>query len=148
MNSVNILKDLIERSDMTQRELGEKMGWSEAATSNRFRRDAFPADTFLQMLDLLGYDFKIVKKGSDEVVEPKKKGIGEKLRMMVNGITYDTEKSDALCHATTDDIMYELYEDKEGRYFVAIYPLWKNAVNSISPISKEKAHDLIEAFGD
>jgi len=67
--------------------------------------------------------------------------------MMVNGIKYDTYKSDAICHSDeTEDSFDELYEDDEGRYFVAHYVNWEGGVNYISPISQEAASKMIHKY--
>ena len=144
MTPVEIIKDLISKSDIQQKELGEQMGWTEVATSNRLRRNTLSAADFIKMVDILGYEIKIVEKGSDEEVTVRKKGVGERLRMMVNGIKYDTAKSDALCHSDPDGFgFYELYKDDSGRYFVAHYSSWEGGVNTISPISEYDALAMI-----
>ena len=64
---------------------------------------------------------------------------------MVNGVKYDTYKSDAICHSDeSKDVFCELYRDEQGRYFVATYVKWDGGVSSISPIGDEDANRLIE----
>lgn len=142
-----VVKDLISRSSMQQKDVAEKMGWTEQAISNKFRRNSLSAEEYLKMLEILGYELKIVESETSEEVFTRRKGVGSRLKMMVNGIKYDTYKADALCHSDeNEDIFYELYVDQEGRYFVAQYVNWDGGVNSISPIGAEDAKRLIEKF--
>lgn len=145
MTPAEIVKDLISRSSMQQKEVAEKMGWTEQAISNKFRRNSLTAEEYLQMLEILGYELKIVERDTSEEVFTRRKGVGERLKMMVKGVKYDTYKADAICHSDeSEDIFYELYVDQEGRYFVAQYVNWEGGVNSISPIGKEDAERIRE----
>ena len=148
MTAAEIIKDLLSKSEIQQKELGEKMGWSEVGISNRLRRNSLSAEHFLKMLDILGYEIKVVEQETGEVEKARRKGVGERLRMMVAGVKYDTAKADAICHSNTDDYcFYELYRDDDGRYFVAQYANWTGGVNSISPISEEDAMKIMEKHG-
>lgn len=145
MTPAEIVKDLISRSSMQQKEVAEKMGWTEQSISNKFRRNSLTAEEYLKMLEILGYELKIVERDTSEEVFTRRKGVGERLKMMVNGVKYDTYKADAICHSDeSEDIFYELYVDQEGRYFVAQYVNWEGGVNSISPIGREDAERIRE----
>ena len=68
---------------------------------------------------------------------------------MVDGIMYDTEKSDAVCHAECmRGMKIELYRDAQGRFFVAEYANWGNGKHNISPICKKDAYRLYKEYGD
>ena len=145
MTPVEIIKDLIARSPMQQKDLAEKMGWVPQSFSNKVRRNTFTAEELLQIVDVLGYEIKIVEKETNDEVTTRRKRVGPRLKLMVNGVKYDTFKSDAICHSDESEDMYcELYRDCEGRYFVAQYVKWEGGVNSISPIGEEDAERLME----
>lgn len=136
-------KKLIERSDMLQKDVAKAMGWTEASLCNRFRRNSLSAEEFMKIMDILGFEIQIVCKGTQEEVKLRKTGVGPRLKMMVNGIKYDTFKSDAICHTDENQPCYdEVYRDEEGRYFVAHYVNWEGGTSSISPISKDDVQKL------
>ena len=147
MTTAEICKDLIARSPYQQKDVAEKMGWTQQSISNRFRRNTLSAEEFIKLLSILGYELKIVEVDTSEEVCTRRKGVGERLKLMVNGVKYDTYKSDAICHSDeSEDIFYELYRDGEGRYFVANYVKWDGGVSSISPIGEEDAQKLMKRF--
>lgn len=140
MTTADIIKDLLSKSDIQQKELGKFLGVSEVCISNRLRRNSISSDDFLKILDFLGYEINIVSKKTKEIETIRNKGVGKRIKMMVDGIKYDTAKADAICHSdATDFCFYELYKDDEGRYFVAQYSNWENGTNSISPIDENEA---------
>lgn len=145
MSATDICKELIGKSKLLQREVAEKMGWTEQSLSNRFRRKSLSADEFLKMLEILGYDIKIVEAESKDEVKIRRKGIGSTVKMMVGGVKYDTSKADAICHSDeSKDMFYEVYRDDEGRYFIVNYVKWDGGVNTITPIGEDDAIRIIE----
>lgn len=148
MNISDICRDLIQTSDVKQSEIARRMGWNPPNLSNRLRRNTLSADEFVMFLEAIGYEMKIVKKDTEDEVVARKRGVGPRLQMMVNGVKYDTFKSDAICNSEKDNDMFiELYRDLEGRYFVAHYVMWNGGVSSITPIGEEDANKLIEKYG-
>ncbi len=148
MTPTEILKDLIKRSPMQQKEVAERMGWSPEGTSNKLRRGTISADEFAQMLEILGYEMKIVEIDTSAEVTARRRGVGKRLNMLVNGIRYDTYKADAICHSDeSKDMFVELYRDDEGRYYVANYVNWEGGISSISPIGEADALTLMEELG-
>lgn len=140
-----ICKDLIDRSPLQQKEVAEKMGWSQQRICNKLRRNDLSADEFSKLLGILGYEMRIVEVDTSDEVSARRKGVGARLKMMVNGVKYDTYKSDAICHSDeSKDVFCELYRDEQGRYFVATYVKWDGGVSSISPIGDEDANRLME----
>lgn len=147
MTSAEICKDLIERSSLQQKDVADKMGWTQQSISNKFRRNTLTAEEFRKIVEILGFDIKIVVNDTSEEIKTRRKGVGKRLQLMVNGVKYDTYKADAICHSDeNEEIFYELYRDIDGRYFVAQYVKWDGGVSSISPIGKEDAEKLIKKF--
>ena len=147
MTAAEICKGLIERSTLRQKDVADKMGWTQQSISNKFRRNTLSAEEFRKIIEILGFEIKIVVNETSEEIKTRRKGVGERLQLMVNGVKYDTYKADAICHSDeSEDIFYELYQDIEGRYFVAQYVKWEGGVSSISPIGKKDAEKLMKKF--
>lgn len=143
----DVCRDLIKASGLKQSEVARKMGWQPPNLSNRLRRNTLSADEFTKFLDALGYEMKIVEKDSGDEFEARNRGVGPRLQIMVNGVSYDTHKANAICHSETENDMFiELYRDSEGRYFVACYVLWEGGVSTITPIGEEDAAKLVEKY--
>lgn len=147
MTPVEICKRLISKSQKMQKDVADKMGWTEQCISNKFRRNSLSATEFMKIVEYLGYEIKVVEKKTQVEVSARVKGVGERLRMMVNGEIYDTYKADAICHTDeNNDTFDELYKDDEGRYFVAHYVKWEGGISSISPISENDAIRMSKKF--
>ena len=145
MNTIDFLKKLIAKSGMKQKEVACGLGMTEQTLCNKFRRGSISSKEFVDIIEYLGYEVKVVEKNTEEEVETRKAGVGERLKMMVNNVKYDTFKASALCHTDeTQETFDELYVDDEGRYFVAHYVKWEGGVSSISPISELAAKMMIE----
>lgn len=147
MTSAEIIKRLIQKSEKKNKEVSDEMRMSQSAFSNKFKRNSFSADEFIHIVSYLGYELKIVDKDTNDDIKIKNKGIGERVKMMIKGVIYDTEKSDAICHSDENEESFdELYQDNQGRYFVAHYVKWEGGVNSISPIGTDDAIKFIEKY--
>ncbi len=145
----DIIRDALKAKNWSQRELAAKMGWSPQNLSGRLKNNSLSAEEWRKVAAILGFEIKMVEIDSNEELKTRKRGIGPRVRQMVNGVIYDTYKADALCHTLwTDGWFMELYRDGEGRYFVAHYTDWKNGVNHISPCSIEDARRLYEQYGE
>lgn len=142
-----ICKDFISRSDKQQKEIAQMMGWTPQLLCNKLRKNNLSAEEFISLLGKLGYEIKIVSTDNRDETTPMKRGVGKRLKMMVNGVKYDTYKADAICHSDeTENYFLELYKDIEGRYFVAQYVMWEGGVSSITPISEEDAQVMMGKF--
>lgn len=145
MTVAEIAKELIKKSDLQQAEVARLMGWTPQNLSGRLSRNSLSAEDFRTLLDVIGYKAIIVEKDNQEEIKTRKKGIAPRLRMMVNGVKYDTYKADALCHSEPiqDCMFHELYRTDEGKYFLAQVMLCDGAVDSITPIDEEAAKRLL-----
>ena len=99
MTTAQICKDLIERSTLQQKDIAERLGLTQQNVSNKIRRNRLYAEEFKKIIEMLGYEIKIVKTETKDEIKTRRKGVGKRLRMMVNGVKYDTFKSDAICHS-------------------------------------------------
>lgn len=63
MNSSDIVRTLLERKGWTQGQLSRALGYSSPGTmSNKLRRGNMTMDTFLSILDAVGYEMVLRPK--------------------------------------------------------------------------------------
>ncbi len=149
MSVADIINDALKAKGWSQKQLAAAMNQSPQNLSKKLVNNTLSAQEFLDAVGHLGYEVKVAELGSSEELQTRKRGVGPRLRRMVNRVTYDTYKADALCHTPMQDGWYmELYRDEEGRYFVAHYTMWEEGVDFISPCGEEDARKLYEEHGD
>lgn len=120
----DVIKQAISESDKQQKEVAAHMGWTPQNFANRLKNNTVDADEWVEIAKFLGYELKMVDK-SGESLKEKKAGVGDKVVKMVGGVTYDTEKSEAICHTSEfAGSFFELYIDLEGRKFIVLYAEW------------------------
>lgn len=138
MTAAAVLADLLEQTGTSQRKLAENLGLSPQLLNNRLKRDTFPAVDWLNAIRALGFNIKVVPKDGAEV-KVKARGSGPRVRQMVDGVVYDTDKAEAICNSKGthgDQLFMKLFKDAEGQFFVVYYQLWEGGRNSISPVSE------------
>lgn len=138
MTAAAVLADLLEQTGTSQRKLAENLGLSPQLLNNRLKRDTFPAVDWLNAIRALGFNIKVVPKDGAEV-KVKARGSSPRIRQMVDGVVYDTDKAEAICNSKGthgDQLFMELFKDAEGQFFVVYYQLWEGGRNSISPVSE------------
>ena len=147
-SSADVIRHLAKRENKKLKEIAQNIGQSSSNFSNKLKNNNLTAQDFIKALGYMGYSIYLAK--NDKHVIPEiRKGIGDPLKGMVEGVMYDTVKSDAVCHTECIYGMHvELYRDAEGRFFVAEYAEWGNGKNNISPIAKKDAYRLYKAYGD
>jgi len=77
-----------------------------------------------------------------------------KMKAVIGGVRYDTEKAQIIAHdCYWDGHNMErngrntyLYKTPSGRYFAVHLTLWQGERDSIEPLSKEEAMELYEAL--
>lgn len=147
-SSADVIRHLAKRENKKLKELAQNIGQSSSNFSNKLKNNNLAAQDFIKALGYMGYSIYLAKNDK-QVIPEIRKGIGDPLKGMVEGVMYDTVKSDAVCHTECIYGMHvELYRDAEGRFFVAEYAEWGNGKNNISPIAKKDAYRLYKAYGD
>lgn len=147
-SSADVIRHLAKRENKKLKELAQNIGQSRSNFSNKLKNNNLTAQDFIKALGYMGYSIYLAKNDK-QVIPEIRKGIGDPLKGMVEGVMYDTVKSDAVCHTECIYGMHvELYRDAEGRFFVAEYAEWGNGKNNISPIAKKDAYRLYKAYGD
>lgn len=155
-NMSGILKEALCAKNITQGKFAKMMGWTPQNFGQRLKKNSFTAEEWNQMMNMLGYEVKVVELESGVEFETRKKGHGRRIRQVINGVLYDTCKADALCsdfycdgeNEYTDGMAFELYVDSFGRFFVARYVEWDNGTDSITPINREEAKKLCQKYTD
>lgn len=141
----DVIRQAILESDRQQKEVAAHMGWTPQNFSNRLKNNTIDADEWVEIAKFLGYELRMVDTRSGECLREKQKGVAPRTVMMVNGVTYDTEKSEAICHTNTFmGCYFELYKDAEGRYFVVMVAEWNQYDGVVMPISEFFAVKFIE----
>ena len=147
MNVAEMCKSLISQSKIRQKDIAEKMNKTSQSLSNKFNRNTLSAEEFVKIIKLLGYEIAIKNPSTGEEIHTYQQGVGKRIQMTVNGVKYDTFKANAICHSNENDVIFsELYQDRDGRFFVAQYANWKGGRCSISPIGEDDAKILIEKY--
>ena len=63
MNHKTAIKEAMRDTNTTQAELGARLGVRQTAISNIVNRDEIMFGTFVRIMDALGYELRLVKKG-------------------------------------------------------------------------------------
>ena len=67
MNATDIVIDIIKREGRSQKWLADRMGVSKQMVSKTLHsQDDMRVSTFVFMLTILGYTFKVIKAGEDD----------------------------------------------------------------------------------
>lgn len=139
----DVIKQAIAESDKQQKEVAAHMGWTPQNFANRIKNNTIDADEWVEIAKFLGYEVKMVSSEGVEIKE-KTRGVGSRVVQMVDGVTYDTEKSEAICH--TNEFVgsfFELYEDTEGRKFIVLYASWLAGLGIVMPVSEPDAQKFM-----
>ena len=161
MKASDIISDALRTRGIYQKEFAEKIGTKLTTFNKRLSENRLTAQQFVDYAEELGYKINLVDKSGNNSLAVRRRGTGPRVKKMIDGMIYDTEKSDALCHTEVEDGWYmELYRDEEGRYFVVHYSFWDNVDQFITecPLdeaiilyrkySSEGDPTLIDVFGD
>ena len=139
----DVIKQAIAESEKQQKEVAAHMGWTPQNFANRLKNNTVDADEWVEIAKFLGYEVKMVNTDG-KVLKEKKKGIGSRVIQMVDGVTYDTDKSDAICHTSKfAGSFFELYQDAEDRYFIVLYANWLHD-GIVMPVAYKDAVDFMD----
>lgn len=155
MDSKEAIIAALRDTKTTRAELTAKIGWTTQKLNSKLSRDCFKADEFLTIMDALGIDVIYKLRETGKAVTERIAGAGRRVRLMVDGVIYDTASSDALANSFwadgeneyIDGRALELYIDKAGRYFFAEYMNLSLAKDHILPVTKEEADAFIQKYG-
>lgn len=138
----SMVRDVVEKSGKTYKAVATEIGMSASSFSQRITNNSFSAEEIKRVAEATGNQLVF-----HPVVPYPRRGIGERVCMMVDGIKYDTFAATAICHSDVCDGWFkELYLDEEGRFYVVHYTRWKHARPFISRVSKEEAKELCDKY--
>lgn len=137
-----MVREVVDKSGKSHRAVATEIGMSASSFSQRITNNSFSAEELKKIAEATGNQLVF------RPVSPyQRRGVGERVRMMVDGIKYDTFTATAICHTEPIDGWYkELYMDADGRFYVVHYTRWKHARPFISRVSKEEAKELWEKY--
>lgn len=140
---------------LTQTTASEKLGWSVQKLNRKINTGAFKLQEFLDVMDVLGFDVELVDRETGKFAASRTQGAGERVKMMVSSVLYDTATSDALSNDFytadpndrygEDGTAKELYLSKEGRYFFVYY--FRDRKPRVVPCTGEAAAMFVEKYG-
>lgn len=149
MKASDILRDALRFRGVHQNELAEKTGQQPKTLSKKISTNRLSAQELVDYVRKLGYTISLVDIHGQGEIAVRRRGIGPRVKKMVDGIVYDTQRSDALCHTNVENGWYmELYRDDEGRFFVVHYSLWADVDPLVTRCPDEEAKSLYEAYSD
>ena len=131
MTVSEIVEAYLKTEKMTKAELCRRMGWSTPNLSGRLSRNSFSAEDWRKVMEVMGYELRIVKPGASSGLRLP---AGPRVRKMEGKIIYDTATSEPLCNTRVDedDLMFqELYRDQMGQ---------------VTPIGRADARTFYERF--
>lgn len=138
-----IIEEALVRKDKSQRWLAAQLGVASQNLNRKIVRNTLSAQELVDAAEVLGCRVVLLDNDSNEELKPLKPGVGPRLRQMIDGVWYDTGKADAICH--TDPVagwFMELYQDRNGHYFVAHYTDWAGSLGHLSVCGAEDAKRL------
>lgn len=136
--AAEMLTELLKNCGISQRKLAEGMGCSPQVINSRFRNNAFKADDWLYAIRLLGYQVTLEPEGNSTRIE-RRQGVCPKFKKVVDGITYDSRKATPLCNRWLIGEVQELYQDDDGRFFIAKLTTWPHIKITMLPCTSEDA---------
>ena len=140
--AAEMLAELLKDCGVSQRKLAESMGCSPQVINSRFRNNAFKADDWLYAIRLLGYQVTLEPEGDSPRME-RRQGVCPKFKKVVDGTTYDSRKATPICHRwLSDGGLQELYQNEEGRHFIANLTTWPQIEVTILPCTDDEAKDF------
>ena len=148
MKASEIIKTAILASDKKQKDVAEKMGWSQQNFANKLRNNTIDADEWLSISHTLGYELKMVSK-NNFTLEIQNRGFYPRAQQIVDGYAYDTEKGTAICRTPKmAGVCLELYKDlPSNRLYIVIYYNWGQQKEFIVPVTEQEAHEFCRSCG-
>ena len=148
MKASDIFKDALRFRGTLQKDFALHIGQLPQTLSTKMAKNNFSAQELIDYLEILGYSIKLsdqLKKG--ELLHIRHRSANPRAIGMVDGITYDTAKSDSLCCTHVSDGRFEeLFVDPGQRFFTVTYSSWPGEFPRILSCSAERARSLYELY--
>lgn len=139
-----MMREAIAANGWKLKEFAEIVGKSPAALSTQLNTNRFSAEEWRRMARLAGYEVVIQPVSAPPV---RRSGHAPNIKRMVDGVTYDTAKSDALCWMRdADGWARELYATEDGTFFLAHFFTLDDIPGFITPVSGDLAKRFMELY--
>lgn len=156
MPAKELIVAALKATQNTQAGIAAKVGWVPQQFSARMTRNSLRADEFLDILNAMEVEVKLIDTRTGKEIRERIPGAGRRVRRMVDQIIYDTDESSALANnffsdgvnQYNDGRARELYINPDGRYFFAEYTENFGEKDRINPISGSDAAEFIEKYGN
>ena len=149
MKASEIIEEVLQSRGVLQKEFAEKVGQLPKTLSKKLSANKLSAQELIDYADELGFEVALVDRAGNSRLTVRKRGTGPRVKKMVNGVVYDTQKSDALCHTDVENGWYmELYRDAEGRLFAVHYSFWADVDAFITCCPAEEARVMYERYAE
>lgn len=149
MKASDIIEDALQQRGVMQKELADLVGQPPKTLSKKVSTNSMKAQELVDYVRELGYEIALVDRRGDDTLTIRRRGTGPRVKKMVDGIIYDTKKSDALCHTDVEDGWYmELYKDAEGRFFVVHYSFWTDIDSFVTRCPDDEAKAMYLRYAE
>lgn len=88
-SSADVIRHLAKRENKKLKEIAQNIGQSSSNFSNKLKNNNLTAQDFIKALGYMGYSIYLAKNDK-QVIPEIRKGIGDPLKGMVEGVMYDT----------------------------------------------------------
>ena len=140
--------------DAKQGDLAKALGISGASFSSKISHGTLRINEFFKIMEYLNCEIKIFDSETGRDIT-ECSGAGRSVKGWINNILFDTDASVAVANDFYQDgqrkynggMARELYKDKFGRYFFAIYSNFENDRDRIALASPVEAREFIEKYG-
>lgn len=156
MTAKEIISAALDTIGITQATAAKNYGWSAQQLSQRIVRGSLRVDEFIGLMDSMGIDITFTVRETGKTIKPHISGHGRRVKGVSDGIQYDTEYAEALANSFYADGVneysdsgeaFELYIDRDGRYFMAEYSNAEGGRDRVRSVPAEMAAAFIEKYG-
>jgi transcriptional regulator with XRE-family HTH domain len=147
-NAADIIQFMLKSRGRTQKSLAEELGIGAQMYSKKLSTGTLSASEFFASVSALGLAvaFSDVETGED--VRGRVRGIMPRTAKVIDGVRYDTNKAESLCHVEImEGYAAELYKDAHGRFFLVIGAIHDGRAATI-PFDETTARRFYETHMD
>lgn len=144
MTVAEMMRQAVAANGWKLKDFAEIVGKSPAALSTQLNTNRFSAEEWRRMARLAGYEVVMQPVSAPPA---RRSGHAPNIKRMVDGVTYDTTKADAVCWTRdADGWARELYTTDDGTFFLAHFFVHEDLPGFITAISPELAKRFVELY--
>ena len=139
-----MMRQAIDANGWKLKDFAGIVGKSPAALSTQLNTNRFSAEEWRRMARLAGYEVVMQPVSAPPA---RCSGHAPHIKRMVDGITYETSKADAVCWMRDPDgWARELYTTDDGSFFLAHFHTAEDIPGFITPVSFELAQRFTDLY--